>query len=56
LINKDIVSFGCGEEHLVFVNNRKQAFAMGKNQYGQIGIHSKIGRDIISPVLENWRI
>ena len=38
MINKDVVSYDSGEDHLVFVNHKQQAFAIGKNQFGQLGI------------------
>ena len=57
MINKDIVHFGCGEDHLVFVNHREEAFGIGKNQFGQLGTRQSLSHmDIITPVFEKYKI
>ena len=37
MINREVVGFGTGEEHLVFVGQGGSVYGTGSNQYGQLG-------------------
>ena len=57
LINRDIWGFECGDDHIVLLNSRSQAFGMGKNQFGQLGIpQENAHRDVITPILQSFSI
>ena len=50
IINKDIVCFSAGEEHIIFMNSKGEMYGVGNNQYGQLGTRNNSAKSTINRV------